>query len=933
MNILKYVDVLIALALVMVLLSPLVTAITQMIMWLARSRPSALRAGLRDLLLELSGDGAPAFGRAIVQGPPTAVGKPIALEGFPPATFDSAARAVLDVAVQGSDLPSTLTLKTIPNIDVSVTLERHGPTATEVASELTDGAGKTTLAYTSNNLGHESRRASISVLKDSVTPVDATIGVAVTVDGNTITTPSLTTKATAPAIFDYPGTPPRAYALALVLTDANGPLKDHCAKAVFERNSTHDIVLANNKPTGATGTLSLTVPPQPASVLTIECAWQIAGAVLLHPMIATPGVKYLTSLGKKCYMGHVVEREELIRILLELAASEGPAAGLLSDSQRQTLSRVLARNGVPFPGRTLAAIRQRAQELERAQPTEAAHLRQTKAIIDCARCDFVGKINNWFDQAMSRVAARYTLWARSVTVLGALVVALVMRVDSLELLRRLSVDDALRTALVEEAKTQESRIEKLRQAANATGAANTSTANDAKAADSASTGTGKPAADGTAASPDEQQTARNDLAQARTEMAAIQSSLSALRSPELAIVPDRFFWQPRQRARLTFYEPWKAPFPQSFDLILGTATYTIKPAQWRGDPIDVLRTAIEKSGAPVDVDVERAADQSLTVKWAGAMPLFGPNDNRLLHRVNPVVTYTLAASALPVIIDPESEQVWQLVLHNGSQRKTTLLSFTPCSQGKVLATLAAAIQASKDTGVDLLEPVMAPSAAQETARQASTQTCTSKPESRAPDNTPRIRLAAQQRDVDWIAILSRRDDDNAAIDGETGIRTSRAHILKSHIVAHATGSNEPLMFDGKPMCGGRLCADLDLVKFARDFRSANDKTMTINSSSVDRLVLTSQRLGTVELRPTGSQANLLGDFEQINQWWPLPEGQSWRGLMLTWILLSLGAPFWYDLFKDLLKLRPALAQAEEQQRRDRHTQTPATDTAKKQSGR
>jgi hypothetical protein len=39
------------------------------------------------------------------------------------------------------------------------------------------------------------------------------------------------------------------------------------------------------------------------------------------------------------------------------------------------------------------------------------------------------------------------------------------------------------------------------------------------------------------------------------------------------------------------------------------------------------------------------------------------------------------------------------------------------------------------------------------------------------------------------------------------------------------------------------------------------------------------------------------------------------------LLLSLGAPFWYDTLKDLLKLRPALAGKEEQQRADRQADT------------
>jgi hypothetical protein len=47
---------------------------------------------------------------------------------------------------------------------------------------------------------------------------------------------------------------------------------------------------------------------------------------------------------------------------------------------------------------------------------------------------------------------------------------------------------------------------------------------------------------------------------------------------------------------------------------------------------------------------------------------------------------------------------------------------------------------------------------------------------------------------------------------------------------------------------------------------------------------------------------------------------SWPGVLISWILLSLGAPFWYDLLKRLLGLRSILAQKEEQDRKARADQ-------------
>lgn len=53
------------------------------------------------------------------------------------------------------------------------------------------------------------------------------------------------------------------------------------------------------------------------------------------------------------------------------------------------------------------------------------------------------------------------------------------------------------------------------------------------------------------------------------------------------------------------------------------------------------------------------------------------------------------------------------------------------------------------------------------------------------------------------------------------------------------------------------------------------------------------------------------------------------GVIVSWALLSLGAPFWYDLLKNLLKLRPAPAIAEEAQRKDRAASGSDTAEAKK----
>jgi hypothetical protein len=61
--------------------------------------------------------------------------------------------------------------------------------------------------------------------------------------------------------------------------------------------------------------------------------------------------------------------------------------------------------------------------------------------------------------------------------------------------------------------------------------------------------------------------------------------------------------------------------------------------------------------------------------------------------------------------------------------------------------------------------------------------------------------------------------------------------------------------------------------------------------------------------------------------------QTWVGILLAAALMSLGAPFWFDILKNLLNLRPALAQREEKERNERATtQTAAAQAAGRAAG-
>ncbi len=173
---------------------------------------------------------------------------------------------------------------------------------------------------------------------------------------------------------------------------------------------------------------------QKVGTATESMAGRVADAVLTHPLISSTGRR----------LGTVVHREELTRLLLYLVDD----SATLDQEVKTELKQVLARNGIADPDGTLKKIRDVSLQLEAANPSLAVDVRQTLAILQEARSDFVAKINNSFDQAIDRVAQRFTASTRAITFVGALLVAGALQVDTIGLVNRLSADDKLRDAFV-----------------------------------------------------------------------------------------------------------------------------------------------------------------------------------------------------------------------------------------------------------------------------------------------------------------------------------------------------------------------------------------------------------------------------------------------------------------------------------------------------
>src|SRR5262249_24920184 len=130
--------------------------------------------------------------------------------------------------------------------------------------------------------------------------------------------------------------------------------------------------------------------------------------------------------------------------LLELAES----TSFLDDEARTALREVMGGEESDSPGELLKKIQKRAMELETQFPTAARYLWQTQAIVETAGGQFVAGLMTWFDPTNDRLTQVFTCKARQVTLWTALAIAFMLPVDSVELLRRLSVDDQLKNSLI-----------------------------------------------------------------------------------------------------------------------------------------------------------------------------------------------------------------------------------------------------------------------------------------------------------------------------------------------------------------------------------------------------------------------------------------------------------------------------------------------------
>jgi hypothetical protein len=146
--------------------------------------------------------------------------------------------------------------------------------------------------------------------------------------------------------------------------------------------------------------------------------------------------------------GDVIQRGELTKILLELAAGNGPQK--LEAGARQQLVKALQDSGIDDPAAALQRVSEVLLELETSRPELATSVRQSMALLDGAKSAFVARVNAWFDQTIDRVSDRFTFTTRDVTFVMGMLLAFAVQLDTPLLVNRLATDPQLRASMVQQ---------------------------------------------------------------------------------------------------------------------------------------------------------------------------------------------------------------------------------------------------------------------------------------------------------------------------------------------------------------------------------------------------------------------------------------------------------------------------------------------------
>jgi hypothetical protein len=159
-----------------------------------------------------------------------------------------------------------------------------------------------------------------------------------------------------------------------------------------------------------------------------EVGTKLSDEILRHPAIASTGFL----LGRR--QAVAIRVEELYRLLDQYGQSlpKGHELKSLFDELPPEAAR----------------IEKLATDLAQAVPVTAATLRAGMAGVFAQQSELVAGVNQWFDTVMDRTSQRFTMHTRWLSVAGAVVLTVALRLDTPAVLNRIWSNAALREQLV-----------------------------------------------------------------------------------------------------------------------------------------------------------------------------------------------------------------------------------------------------------------------------------------------------------------------------------------------------------------------------------------------------------------------------------------------------------------------------------------------------
>lgn len=317
---------------------------------------------------------------------------------------------------------------------------------------------------------------------------------------------------------------------------------------------------------------------QLSSQISADDARRIVNGLMLNGLVARRDTRFMQWLTKLPFLkwlrgnqADVMQREELVMCLLDWASNPHWAgwseAGEDLSQIRAKLRAVLAENGLPNPESAAQAVRALMLRYEKAAPQVASQLWRSQAVIDGAASDFTGKIFAWYDNTMVRARENFSLEAKVVASVVALVFAFAVQLDSVDLLRRLSQDEKFREALAAKAKAATKLYEE----------------------------------------------SQGKKEEAKQEM---DKALDILRDPKASAIPSYFAWDQVAQLQITMADLTDV---KGLQLRFGEAVYKLTlstPASLAG-----FREEVMRNGVPVNVYRESEAAVRLVARDA-SLPRF-----------------------------------------------------------------------------------------------------------------------------------------------------------------------------------------------------------------------------------------------------------------------------------------------------------------------